>query len=201
VLCTGAPGLGKTLTAEIYSEVAQRPLYTVQASQLGVEPEQLEDNLLKCFARADRWKAILLLDEADVYIHPRGDDLHQNAIVGVFLRTLEYYRGVMFMTTNRPDLVDDAIASRCIARIDYALPTAEAQQRIWQIQAEQNGATISPKMLQRIVAQNPACSGRDIKNLVKLALLVGEAKGQRDITDDMIKFVKRFKPTVGADAR
>lgn len=197
VLCTGAPGLGKTLTAEIYSEVAERPLYTVQCSQLGTEPDELEDNLLKCFARADRWRAILLLDEADVYIHPRGDDLTQNAIVGVFLRTLEYYRGVMFMTTNRPDLVDDAIASRCIARIDYALPSAEAQARIWAIQAEQNGAVIPPRMLTRIVAQNPACSGRDIKNLVKLALLVNEAKGKTDITDETIKFVRRFKPTGG----
>lgn len=202
VLCTGKPGLGKTLTAEIYAEVAQRPLYTIQASQLGVSPEELEDNLLKTFARAERWRAILLIDEADVYIHPRGDDLIQNSIVGVFLRTLEYYRGVMFMTTNRPDLVDDAIASRCIARIHYEVPNADRQAAIWTILAAQNGATLAPKSLTQIVKENPNLSGRDVKNLVKLALLVAEAKHKNaTITPDLVKFVRRFKPTVDLETK
>ena len=47
----------------------QRPLYSVQCSQLGLEPADLERELLKIFTRAARWNAILLLDEADVYIH------------------------------------------------------------------------------------------------------------------------------------
>ena len=103
----------------------QRPLYSVQCSQLGLEPADLERELLKIFTRAARWNAILLLDEADVYIHRRGSDIQQNAIVGVFLRVLEYYSGVMFLTTNRAELVDDAIASRCLARIDYQSVTLE----------------------------------------------------------------------------
>ena len=96
-LCTGKPGTGKTLTAEIYSEVIQRPLYVVQSSQLGINIEQLEKNLKVILNRAAKWKVILLIDEADVYIHERGDDLIQNAIVGVFLRLLEYYKGILFL--------------------------------------------------------------------------------------------------------
>jgi hypothetical protein len=196
VLCTGLPGLGKTLTAEVYAEVTERPLYTVQCSQLGVTPNKLEDELLKVFARSERWNAILLLDEADVYVSPRGNDLHQNAIVGVFLRTLEYYKGVLFMTTNRADLVDDAIASRCIARLTYQTPTSDAQARIWRILAGTSGANLSDANIKRIVAAYPHLSGRDVKNLLKLALLIGEARKEKEVTLSTIKFVKRFKPTL-----
>lgn len=195
VICTGGPGLGKTLTAEIYSEVAAKPLYTVQCSQLGTEPDEIEGNLLRCLARAERWGAIALLDEADVYIRTRGDDLIQNAIVGVFLRVLEYYRGLLIMTTNRPDMIDDAIASRCVARIHYDLPSPDRQAAIWAVQAKMNNASFPPKEIATVVKQYPDCSGRDIKNLMKLALLVAEARQEKHITAKTIEFVKRFKPT------
>ena len=38
-----------------------------------------------------------------------------NAVVGVFLRVLEYFNGLLFLTTNRIDDIDEAIVSRCIA--------------------------------------------------------------------------------------
>jgi SpoVK/Ycf46/Vps4 family AAA+-type ATPase len=52
IFSAGPPGTGKTLTAEAYAEVTARPLYTVQCSQLGTNPNRLEDNLLKTFARS-----------------------------------------------------------------------------------------------------------------------------------------------------
>jgi len=194
ILCAGPPGTGKTLTAEVYAEVMERPLYTVQCSQLGLSPEDLESELLKTFARSARWGAILLLDEADVYVSERGRDLKQNAIVGVFLRTLEYYKGVLFLTTNRSDLVDDAIASRCVARIDYTVPTLENQVKIWHVLAETAGAAISAETIQEVKDLLPKLTGRDVKNLLKLAMMVSDAKGI-EIDTDLIMFVKRFKPT------
>lgn len=195
IMCAGQPGTGKTLTAEVYAEVMARPLYTVQASQLGTDPEQLEDELLKTFARAARWNAIMLIDEADVYVHARGDDLQQNAIVGVFLRVLEYYKGVLFMTTNRSDLVDDAIASRCIARIDYKAPAKADQGRIWTVLSKNAGIEIAPAVIEQIVERYPDLTGRDVKNLLKLAKLVSDSR-ECDITLEVIRFVKRFKPTM-----
>ena len=35
----------------------------------------------------------MLIDEADVYIKRREDDMTMNAVVGVFLRVLEYFNG------------------------------------------------------------------------------------------------------------
>lgn len=194
IICAGPPGLGKTLTSEVYAEVAKRPLYSVQCSQLGTDPNVLEKNLLKIFFRAQRWKAILLLDEADVYVYRRGKDLVQNAVVGVFLRTLEYYRGLMFMTTNRSDLVDDAIASRCVALINYETPSVEDQKKIWEILSKSSNASLSEKEIDIIVKKHNNLSGRDIKNLLKLAIMVASSKDEK-VTNKTISLVKKFKPT------
>lgn len=194
ILCAGSPGTGKTLTSEVYSEAMERPLYSVQCSQLGTDPDELEKQLLMVFARAARWNAILLLDECDVYVAARGRDLQQNAIVGVFLRVLEYYAGVMFMTTNRADLVDDAIASRCLARIDYKTPTTANQIRIWRTLADNAEIKLSDREIESIVGRFPGLSGRDIKNLLKLSAMVSASSGH-PITVKTVEFVKAFKPT------
>lgn len=194
ILCAGKPGTGKTLTAEVYSEVMHRPLYTVQASQLGLTPDELEGELARSFKRAIRWNAILLIDEADVYVASRGKDLKQNAIVGVFLRVLEYYSGMLFLTTNRSDLVDDAIASRCIARIDYVYPTPEDQRKIWDVLCATSGIKVAPEVIDAVIKRYSELSGRDVKNLLKLAQLVAHTR-RCEITEDVIRFVKRFKPT------
>lgn len=196
VLCAGVPGTGKTLTAQVYSEVMSRPLYSVQCSQLGITAEDLEKQLLLVFERAQRWNAVLLLDEADVYIRARGDDLEQNAIVGVFLRVLEYYQSILFLTTNRAELIDDAIASRCIVKITYEAPTPEDQAEIWRILAQSAGIELKHDVIKEIVQQNPGITGRDVKNLLSLAQMKSSA-GQTSISADTIKFAKRFKPTAG----
>jgi hypothetical protein len=192
VLLAGPPGTGKTLTAEVYAEAEKRPLYSIQCSQLGTDPEELEDALLKAFARARRWNAVMLLDEADVYIHERGDDLMQNAIVGVFLRVLEYQAGVLFLSTNRPDDVDDAIASRCVARLDYAAPSPGDQARIWHTLAENAGIKLTRETIAAVVNASPDITGRDVKNLLKLAALVA---GGQPISPAGVEYVKQFKPT------
>lgn len=196
VLLTGKPGVGKTLTAEVFSESEEKPLYTVQASQLGTDPEELEEQLLKVIRRAQKWGALLLIDEADVYVRTRGEDLTQNAIVGVFLRVLEYHSTVMFLTTNRPDLVDDAIASRCIARIDYPYPTKDEQKKIWRVLADSAGVPISEKTIETIAEKHTNLSGRDVKNLLKLAWVYMSFNGEDEVSVEAVDYVKRFKPTV-----
>lgn len=193
VLLTGQPGTGKTLTAEVYAESEERALYSVQCSQLGLNPEDLEESLMKVFERAKRWNAVMLLDEADVYVHERGFDMNQNAIVGVFLRVLEYRGTILFLTTNRPEDVDDAIASRCIARLNYLPPDSVDAKKIWRVLADVAGVKIAAEVIQEVVEDNPEMTGRDIKNILKLASLMEGAK--EGVTEDMIYYVQQFKPT------
>lgn len=54
----------------------------ITAADLGHEPELLEKSLLQYFRRANDWDAIVLLDEADVYLEKRSkNDLQRNSIV------------------------------------------------------------------------------------------------------------------------
>jgi len=168
ILCMGASGLGKTLTAEVYSEVVGKPLYRVHSGQLGISATSVEATLTTILRRASRWDSILLLDEADVYIRCRDNDLQHNAIVAEFLRTLEYFNGLLFMTTNRVGDVDDAILSRCIAVIKYEVPPRDDAVRLWQTLSTQFQANLSDELITELVTSFPKSSGRDIKELLKL---------------------------------
>jgi SpoVK/Ycf46/Vps4 family AAA+-type ATPase len=159
---------------------------------LGTDPDTLENELLKVFARAKRWNAVCLLDEADVYVHERGRDLNQNAIVGVFLRVLEYQDSVMFLTTNRPDDVDDAIQSRCVARLPYPKPSRADQRRIWRVLADTAQVDLSEPVLTAALRQHHDLTGRDIKNVLKLAHLLRRGAA---LTLEAITFARQFQPT------
>jgi ATPase family associated with various cellular activities (AAA) len=168
VLCAGPPGVGKTLTAEVYAEVTQRPLYRVHSGQLGLSVAAMESALKEALSRAQRWGAVMLIDEADVYIRQRSDDMTANAVVGVFLRVLEYFDGLLFLTTNRIDDIDEAIVSRCIALIRYHAPDQLARERIWRVMSEQFALQLDEALITQLAARYPQASGRDIKGLAKL---------------------------------
>ncbi|MET0066996.1 MAG: ATP-binding protein [Candidatus Thiodiazotropha sp.] len=168
VLCSGPPGVGKTLTAEVYAEIIRRPLYRVHSGQLGLNVAEMEVALKQALTRAQRWGAVMLIDEADVYIKRRDDNIAANAVVGVFLRVLEYFNGLLFLTTNRVDDIDEAIVSRCIAMIRYQAPSLDERRRIWAVMSEQFGLALDDALLDWLARGFSQASGRDIKGLAKL---------------------------------
>lgn len=172
ILCKGVPGVGKTLTAEVYSEIIERPLYLLHSGSLGTNAKDIEQSLKVVFSRSERWNCVLLLDEADVFIVKRNDNIEQNAIVAEFLRTMEYFNGLLFMTTNRPYDIDEAIVSRCAAIIRYDIPTPDNAPKIWRVLAEQNQFDLSDELLEQLLATFKEISPRDMKMLLRLALRV-----------------------------
>lgn len=168
VLCAGPAGVGKTLTAEVYAEIIKRPLYRVHSGQLGLNVAEMERALKDTLTRAQRWGAVMLIDEADVYIKRRDDNIAANAVVGVFLRVLEYFNGLLFLTTNRVDDIDEAIVSRCIAMIKYQPPNAEDRRRIWTVMTRQFALDVDAGLVDELVQLFPNATGRDIKGLTKL---------------------------------
>ncbi|KAL4736596.1 hypothetical protein BDV11DRAFT_193452 [Aspergillus similis] len=132
LLLHGPPGTGKTLTAESVAEYTARPLLSITAADLGHEPETLERNLLRFFRDAKKWNAIVLLDEADIYLETRSaQDLQRNSIVSIFLRALDYFQGILFLTTNRVGSFDEAFMSRIHVQIGYDRLDEDSRQRIW----------------------------------------------------------------------
>ncbi|KAL2824409.1 hypothetical protein BDW59DRAFT_162513 [Aspergillus cavernicola] len=102
ILLHGVPGVGKAYTAEAMAIEFSKPLLPMTCGDLGLDPEAVEDSLKELFRLAQKWDCILLLDEADVFLTERiPSDLRRNALVSVSLRVLDYYSGVLFLTTNR----------------------------------------------------------------------------------------------------
>ncbi|WP_110018115.1 AAA family ATPase [Plasticicumulans acidivorans] len=187
VLCAGPAGVGKTLTAEVYAEIVRRPLYRVHSGQLGLNVAAMETALKDVLTRAQRWGAVMLIDEADVYIKRRDDNMTMNAVVGVFLRVLEYFNGLLFLTTNRIDDIDDAIVSRCIALIRYDPPDTAARCRIWEVMSEQFELGLAPALISELAERFPHATGRDIKGLAKLTAKFCHQKQQPPSIDAFVK--------------
>lgn len=113
ILLHGVPGVGKTSTAETIADATGRPLLSVTCGDIGENAAEIEKNLEQIFTNSHRWGCVLLLDEAEVFLAKRNlEDLKRNAMVSVFLRVLEYYSGILFLTTNRVGTIDEAFKSR-----------------------------------------------------------------------------------------
>ncbi len=173
VLANGPSGVGKTLTAEVFAEYQERPLYTMEMGEIGTNLASVEANLNKIFARAKKWNAVLLFDEADIFLSERvASDLERSAIVGIFLRLLDYYEGTFFLTTNRGEGIDKAFKSRVTLYLDYPELSNEIRLKIWQSMLK--AANLSPVVTnvswEEVVAVR--LNGRQIRNQVRLLKLM-----------------------------
>lgn len=132
MLLHGSPGTGKTFTAESVAEIAKKPLYPVTCGDIGTEPEQVEKYLQSVFHLGKIWDCVVLLDEAEVFLEQRTlQDLKRNALVSVFLRALEYYEGILILTTNRVGTFDEAFKSRIQLALRYEKLQGYQRKQIW----------------------------------------------------------------------
>ena len=174
-LLYGAPGVGKTMTAESVAEFLKKPLYFVSVGELGTSPARLEESLDRIMKIAQSWDAIILLDEVDVFAVDRlGTSIERNAMTAIFLRMLERYSGVMFMTTNLKDNLDPAFISRATATIEYKSLTEKDREQIWLgilNKANSIGKVIVDNSVYEAIKEHAMIdiNGRVIKNTIRLA--------------------------------
>lgn len=185
VLANGPQGVGKTLTAEVFAEKTQRPLYVLEMGELGTNLASVEESLQKVFTRAARWNAVLLFDEADVFLAKRQEtDLERSAIVGVFLRLLDRYEGMFFLTTNRAAVIDTAFRSRITLKLDYPELDADARKRVWEEMIRSADLHVSGD-LAPVFAKK--IDGRQIRNQVRLLKVMhnGNEIGVEDVLESL----------------
>ncbi|KAH8203948.1 hypothetical protein TruAng_001890 [Truncatella angustata] len=166
----GPPGVGKTLTAECVAEYVRRPLYMVSSGDLGVSSGELDRKLTQIMDMTSTWRAVLLIDEADVFLERRSlHDLHRNAMVSVFLRVLEYYSGILFLTTNRVNTFDDAFKSRIHIPIRYTDLSIESRMQIWRNFCKMVPGGVDIDDIGIAILAEHDLNGRQIKNVIKAA--------------------------------
>ncbi|KAF5588709.1 TOB3 (member of AAA-ATPase family) [Fusarium pseudoanthophilum] len=173
MLLSGEPGTGKTLTAESVAEIMQRPLYNMSAAELGDVAQEVEQKLDCALELSTRWGAVLLLDECDVFLECRTtSDIKRNKLVSIFLRLLEYFEGVMFLTTNRVSAFDPAFESRIHLTIHYPNLDYTSRLHIWKtfVNIGTDGSNLSEDELDELAGVE--LNGRQIKNVVKTARLL-----------------------------
>ncbi|OJD36550.1 aaa family [Diplodia corticola] len=174
-LLSGRPGCGKTLTAEAISEETRKPLYSVSAGELGTDPSSVDTRLTEILELANRWGAILLLDEADVFLQRRNDtDVVRNALVSIFLRQLEYYKGILILTTNRIGIFDDAFESRIHFSLHYPDLDFASRRQLWLTffkrltKGTQVQTAMDDAQMDELAGHD--LNGRQIKNLLSNAI-------------------------------
>ncbi|KAK0629143.1 hypothetical protein B0T17DRAFT_524767 [Bombardia bombarda] len=132
MLLHGSPGTGKTFTAESVAEMAEKPLYTVTCGDIGTNPSEVEKYLGSVFYLGKIWGCVVLIDEAEVFLEQRSlQDLQRNALVSVFLRALEYYEGILILTSNRVGTFDEAFKSRIQLALHYDKLNKRQRNKIW----------------------------------------------------------------------
>ncbi|KAK2486227.1 hypothetical protein H9L39_00154, partial [Fusarium oxysporum f. sp. albedinis] len=171
---------------------------------LGSTADAVESRLEKNFALASRWGCILLIDEADAFREARQtENFDRNSLVAVshivvFLRTLEYYAGILFLTTNRVGTFDEAFTSRIHISLYYpplsqASTLAVVKANLTRIQArfekkkerreaelELDELSVNEFILDYFAENKDArWNGRQIRNACQTALALAEFEGQK----------------------
>ena len=79
------------------------------------------------------WDALVLIDEADIFLEARSSiEIQRNALVCVMLRLLEYYSGCLFLSSNRDaKSIDAAIASRITVMLNYPSLDLAGRAKVW----------------------------------------------------------------------
>ena len=184
-LLIGNSSIGKTLSVEAIAEVLHKPLYKVTSGELGHDIWEIEDRLKKLLINAKRWDAIVLIDEADVYLQDRkGKSISDTAIVSTFLRQLESYNGIMFLTSNRAiDEIDPAFKNRIIQTFYFPDLNKEDRKKIWINLLKRQGEVFNDKQLDTL--SDYELNGRQIKNIIK-ASIAKALYYQKDINYDIL---------------
>ncbi|KAH7125101.1 P-loop containing nucleoside triphosphate hydrolase protein [Dendryphion nanum] len=197
ILLHGEPGVGKTLTAESLSDYTKRPLYSISCGDLGTTAKQCEIALNEILDLATHWNAILLVDEADVFLEQRSlHDLVRNGCVAVFLRLLEYFEGIMFLTTNRIMNFDTAFKSRIHLAIKYPGLSTSLQRQLWTTFITNDSQQPKPDWLSTNLLddlESNAMNGRQIKNVVRTAMALAIAGGRALNPNDISTSLKAMK--------
>lgn len=142
-----------------------------------------ERNLKNLLRLATIWKAVVLFDEADVFLEARSThgegDVQRNAIVAVFLRNLEYFSGIVFLTTNRITVFDAAMKSRVHLALGYEMPGKASLRRIWTNALEkipESHKNVDLAVVSDLLAQE-AINGREVSNTVNTAYTLARYEG------------------------
>ncbi|MBI1332574.1 MAG: AAA family ATPase [Armatimonadetes bacterium] len=137
-LFAGPSGTGKTLAAEVIAGELNLDLYVIDLSQLVSKYiGETEKNLRRVFQAAEGAGAVLVFDEADAVFGQRSEvrdshDRYANMEVSYLLQLTESYRGLVILTTNMRQSLDQAFMRRIRFVAHFAFPEYAQRRAMWE---------------------------------------------------------------------
>ena len=92
-------------------------------------------------------------------------------MVAVFLRHIEYYRGILFLTTNRIKTYDRAFVSRIHVALHYTELAQPTKAQIWRgflAKAGVEASGVSDELIEKLSLRD--INGRQIRNACRTAM-------------------------------
>lgn len=133
----GPPGTGKTLAAGLLGKQAGVEVYRVDLSMVVSKYiGETEKNLEKVFRKAEHKNWILFFDEADALFGKRtsisdAHDKYANQEIAYLLQRLEDYNGLVILSSNMRNNVDEAFGRRLQSIIHFPMPRPTERLRLW----------------------------------------------------------------------
>ena len=189
-LFVGPSGTGKTLVASWMATRLGLPLYRVDlASVVSKYIGETEKNLATLLAKAEQSEIVLLFDEADSLFGKRTDikdsnDRHANSQTNYLLQRIEFYKGIVLLTSNSRGRFDSAFTRRLDKVIEFSLPAPEERRSLWQTHLGDKH-TISLKQLNQLAVGSDLAGGH-IRNAVLSAAVQAKSSGRQICFDDLL---------------
>lgn len=185
VLLCGPSGTGKTMTVHgVARELKKRVLQVDFASLRGKHHQGGDDvdaDLRGLFREAEMSDAVLFFDECEGLFRTResgGDRL-----LRAMLQEIEKCKGLVFLATNRPAELDQAMHRRISTVVEYAPPGSSQRKAIWKSLVLKGKVASDESVDWDAVALKYELSGGFIKNALLAAVLFALA---RDKTEPVV---------------
>jgi ATPase family protein associated with various cellular activities (AAA)/winged helix domain-containing protein len=200
-LFIGPSGTGKTLAAGWLATSLGLPVYRVDlASVTSKYIGETEKNLAQLLARAEQAEVILLFDEADSLFAKRTDvreanDRFANAQTNYLLQRIEFYEGIVILTSNSRARFDESFARRLDAIVEFPLPGPDERRELW-VAHLGTGHRLTPRDMNRLAARVDFAGG-EIRNVVLAAAVQARAEGRVIVYADILRGLAREYKKVG----
>ena len=202
VLFSGPSGTGKTWAARLLAAQLQMDIYRLDLSAVvNKYIGETEKNLNQVFSRAEELDVILLIDEGDALLTQRtsvntSNDRYANLETNFLLQRLESSSGIVIVTTNSSELIDNAFQRRMDVTVDFRLPDATERWQIWQLHLP-SASTVDERLLTEVVTRCTLTGGQ-IRNAALHATLLALNNGGIVTNDYLEAAVQREYRKLGA---
>ncbi len=193
----GLPGTGKTFTASLLGKSTGKEVYCVDLSMvISKYIGETEKNLSHVFEVAEGKDLILFFDEADALFGKRTNikdshDRYANQEVAYLLQRIEDYPGLVILSTNQKNNIDEAFARRFQSIIRFSMPSAEERERLWK-ETFSEKCTFEDKLSINEIAQKYEMAGGSILNVVHYSSLMAFSRNETCIKkEDVIEGIRR----------